>query len=109
MLDTIDGERRDVRADFVLLLTGYVQDPDLFEQLGLDLDGPERRPRFDRSTMETSVPGVYVAGTAVGGTQARARVFIENSHVHVDRITRAIAGRPVAWATDADYAALEES
>ncbi len=28
-------------------------------------------PVFDPATMQTNVPGVYVAGTAVGGTQEK--------------------------------------
>ena len=81
-----------VDADFVLLLTGYVQDTRLFELAGLDLDGDCRAPRHDPGTMETTVPGVYVAGTAVGGTQEKYTVFIENCHVHVDRIVAALTG-----------------
>jgi thioredoxin reductase (NADPH) len=42
--------------------------------------------------METSVPGIYVAGTAVGGTQDKYTVFIENCHVHVERIVSALMG-----------------
>ena len=42
--------------------------------------------------METNVPGLYVAGTAVGGTQDKYTVFIENCHVHVDRILAALTG-----------------
>ena len=37
-------------------------------------------PVVDKATMESSVEGVYVAGTAVSGTQRRTRVFIENAH-----------------------------
>ncbi|MBT8486492.1 MAG: NAD(P)-binding domain-containing protein [Phycisphaerales bacterium] len=98
-----------VAADDVLLLTGYEQDPRLFEDLGVELMGDARAPRHERETMETPVPGVYVAGTAVGGSQRRTRVFIENSHVHVERIVRAITGRDPAFSCDAVYASLEES
>jgi thioredoxin reductase (NADPH) len=42
--------------------------------------------------METNVPGLYVAGTAVGGTQDKYTVFIENCHVHVERIVAALTG-----------------
>lgn len=103
------GKREEVPADFVLLLTGYVQDPSLFEVLGLELFGPERRPRLDTNTMEAGVPGVYVAGTAVAGTQERTRVFIENSHEHVARIVRAITGRDVHVRDRAVFEGLEES
>ena len=49
-------------------------------------------PLYDEQTMETNVPGLYVAGTVVGGTQEKYRVFIENCHVHVDRIVSALIG-----------------
>ena len=42
--------------------------------------------------METTVPGLFVAGTAVAGTQHRFKVYIENSHVHAHRIVAAFAG-----------------
>ncbi len=103
------GDAIDVPADFVLLLTGYVQDPDLFEQAGVELRGEARSPAVDRETMETTVAGVFVAGTAAGGTQRRARYFIENTHVHVARILRAITGRIPSWPCDVDYAAFEEA
>jgi len=38
---------------------------------------------------------VVVAGTCVGGTQDKYQVFIENCHIHVERIAAAIAGQPV--------------
>jgi bacillithiol disulfide reductase len=87
------GEVVEAAADVVLLLTGYEQDPDLFVQAGVTLDGERRRPRFDPATMETDVPGLYVAGTATAGTQlGGVKEFIETSHVHVDRIVAAVTG-----------------
>jgi thioredoxin reductase (NADPH) len=81
----------EVEADAVLLLTGYEQDTDLFEQAGVTLDGAGRRPRFDEQTMETNVPGLFVAGTGSAGTQlGGVKEFIETSHVHVDRIVAAL-------------------
>jgi len=43
--------------------------------------------------METNVPGLFVAGTAAGGTQGKYVHFIETSHVHVDKILRRITGK----------------
>src|SRR5688572_19472607 len=86
------NERFDVPADFVLLLTGYVQDQTLLKLAGVELGGPCSAPVFDERTMETNVPGLYVAGTATGGTQDRYTVFIENCHVHVERILNALQG-----------------
>ena len=86
------NERFEVPADFVLLLIGYVQDNKLFKLAGVELSGSCGAPLYDERTMETNVPGIYVAGTAVGGTQEKYTVFIENCHVHVDRIVSALTG-----------------
>ncbi len=83
-----------IPADFVLLCTGFVADMRLFEQAGVVLEGPRQAPRFDPETMETNVAGLYVAGTAAGGTQReKYQHFIETSHVHVERIVAALTGR----------------
>jgi len=91
-----DADRRATRvgADFVLMLTGYVQDQTLFESLGITLEGDNRAPRYDAGTMQTNAPGVYVAGTAAAGTQHRFKLFIENSHPHVAKIVTALTGSP---------------
>lgn len=97
-------------CDFTLLLTGYIQDQMLFDQLDLKRLGDERKPVVDPATMETSSPGVYVAGTAAGGSQRRARVFIETSHVHVDRIASALTGAPPpARSRDEEHAEFPEA
>jgi thioredoxin reductase (NADPH) len=89
--DAVLLDSGEVVADSVLLLTGYEQDSDLFEQAGVALDGPGRRPRFDEQTMETNIPGLFVAGTASAGTQlGGVKEFIETSHVHVARIMAAL-------------------
>ncbi len=87
-----NGEEVDVAADFVLLLIGYEADMNLCRMAGVELEGAGQMPKFDAATMETNVAGVYVAGTAVGGTQERYRLFIENCHVHVERIVAALTG-----------------
>lgn len=85
-------ERRTVPADFVMPCIGYRADRRLFEQLGVALAGRERRPVYCEETMETEVEGVYVAGTAANGDGGRFELFIETSHVHVERIVRALGG-----------------
>ena len=42
--------------------------------------------------MQANIPGVYVAGTCVAGTQMKYNLFLENCHVHVDRIVAALTG-----------------
>lgn len=104
----LDPGGRRIDADSVLLLTGYEQDSSLFESAGVTLVGPQRRPRFNEATMETDVPGLYVAGTAAAGTQVSGTTaFIETSHIHVDRIAAALKGEPAPVETQA-YAVPEQ-
>jgi thioredoxin reductase (NADPH) len=83
---------KSVAADFVLLLTGYEADVTLLKLAGVSLQGTSLSPAFDERTMQTDIPGLYVAGTATGGTQDKYKLFIENCHVHVDRIMAALTG-----------------
>ncbi len=86
------GER-EIEADFVYLATGFEQDTSLLRSAGLELVGSEVRPEYDPETMESSVPGIYVAGTAVGGSQQKFTEFITTGHVHSERIFTALTGR----------------
>ena len=87
----------EVAADFVLMMTGYCQTTTLFDMLGVELQGIAREPVHDPETMETNVPGVFLAGTAVAGTPPRKiSVIVETCHVHVPRIVGALQGRRVA-------------
>ncbi|MFW5870617.1 MAG: NAD(P)-binding domain-containing protein, partial [Candidatus Sumerlaeota bacterium] len=85
----------DVEADFVLLMTGYESDLTLFEQTGVRFRGHESHPVYDEDTMETNVPGLYVAGTAAAAGQNLYRVFIENCHIHARRIAAHITRKAV--------------
>ena len=85
------GERIEVAADTVLLLTGYHPDFDLLQGAGVEL-GPRREPVFDPETMQTNVPGVFVAGGLVGGLDTGA-IFIENGRFHGEKIVRCIRRR----------------
>lgn len=87
-----DGEISVVPAEDVLLLTGYVADTTLYRRLGIELEPPDDIPVYDPDTMETQIPGLYIAGTATAGTQTQFAVFLENCHVHADRIAAHIAG-----------------
>lgn len=80
------GERIDVPADTVLLLTGYHPDFDLLERAGVML-GSRREPAFNPETMETNVPGLFVAGGLVGGLDTGA-IFIENGRFHGEKIVK---------------------
>jgi thioredoxin reductase (NADPH) len=102
--DTSPEVQQRIPADFVLPLIGFQMDMTLFEQAGVELVGETRAPRVDLQTMQTNVPGLFIAGTAAAGTQLRYRLFIENCHSHVLRIVHAICGKtpthinPLAYA-----------
>ena len=80
-------------TDFVLLNTGFHGDQSLLRMAGVELRGENRVPVFDPATMETNVPGLYLAGTVAAGVQQRYTLFIENCHEHAGKITQAITGR----------------
>jgi bacillithiol disulfide reductase len=96
VLRRANGEEIETPADFVLLQIGYEADMSLCRMAGVELRGDCNRPVYDESTMESNVPGVYLAGTVIGGTQDKYTIFIENGHVHIDRIVAAITGHRVA-------------
>lgn len=79
-------------TDFVVLATGFRADMSLFRQAGIALQGAAEVPVYNEATMETNVPGLYVAGTAAGGTQERFIHFISTTHDHVIKIVRHITG-----------------
>lgn len=72
-------------ADRVYALTGYHPDFSLFERLGIRFDPVTGVPVMDRATLETTVPGVYLAGSA-GAGRAIGEVFIENGRFDGEKI-----------------------
>jgi thioredoxin reductase (NADPH) len=92
--------------DFVLLLVGYEADMTLLRNAGVELRGDCQTPAFDEQTMQTNVSGLYVAGCAVGGTQDKYRLFLENCHVHIPRIVAHLRGQ-VAHVAPTEYARPE--
>lgn len=83
-----------VPVDDVLLQIGYEQDDTLFRMFGLDCDSHQNAPIFNPDTMESSVPHVFIAGTAIAGTQQHFKAYIETSHSHGPRIAAALTGAP---------------
>ena len=76
--------------DFVLAMTGYQPNYALFERLGLPVEeGDACKPVFNPETLETTLPGVYMAGVACSGRQT-SKLFIENTRDHGDIIVSGI-------------------
>ncbi len=88
------GERTEIPNDFVLALTGYRPDFPFLARLGIGVTG-EGHLVYDHDSMETAVPGLYVAGVVAAGVDI-GKLFIENGRVHAVRIVRDVlrkAGR----------------
>lgn len=91
IFDTPDGEQR-IDNDFVLALTGYMPNFSFLERLGITLsDDANRFPEYNEDTMETNVPGLYLAGVICGGMETH-KWFIENSRIHAKIIMATIRG-----------------
>jgi thioredoxin reductase (NADPH) len=84
------GEKRTLRNDWVLAMTGYVPDSHLLRGLGVEFDAETGIPHHDRSTMRTNVPGVYIAGVLAAGYDAN-KIFIENGKLHGPLIAASVA------------------
>jgi thioredoxin reductase (NADPH) len=87
-----DGLCDALRADAVLLLTGYHADRALLRDAGVELDPVTLVPRHDPETLETNVPGLFLAGGVISGV-GTAPIFIENGRLHGERVARTVAGR----------------
>jgi thioredoxin reductase (NADPH) len=71
---------------FVFALTGYHPDFSFIERLGVKLDAEnDRCPVCDPSTLESNVPGIYLAGVIVAGERTN-EIFIENGRFHGKQI-----------------------
>jgi thioredoxin reductase (NADPH) len=84
--------RDEVPAEVVYLMTGYHPDRKLFEGAGVHVDPETLVPAHDPQSLETNVPGFYVAGSVVSGKHT-GRIFIENGRFHGDAIVASILGR----------------
>jgi len=87
-----DGRRDEIAADAVFLLTGYHPDRELLAGAGVRVDPETLVPDHDPETLETNVPGLFVAGAMVSGRQT-SRIFIENGRFHGEAIARAVQAR----------------
>jgi thioredoxin reductase (NADPH) len=85
------GEER-LSADLVYVMTGFAPNTDLLRDVGVPIDEVTGIPSHDANTLETSVPGLFIAGVVVAGFDAN-KVFIENGRYHGDKIVARILGK----------------
>lgn len=84
-IKTTEGEQI-LANDFVLAMTGYQPPFAFMEAAGVQfLQDEYRTPAYNEKTMETSTPGLYLAGVVCGGLKTN-KWFIENSRVHAEVI-----------------------
>jgi len=76
-----------LKNDFVFALTGYHPDYDFLGAMGIELAGEQCRPVCNPETLESNVPGIYVAGVIVAGSRTN-EIFIENGRFHGQQIAR---------------------
>lgn len=86
------GTSERVPASMVYVMTGFAPNTDLLKQVGVPIDPTSGIPEHDPETLETSVPGVFIAGVVVAGYDAN-KIFIENGRYHGDRIVARLLGR----------------
>jgi len=91
-LATPEGEKT-IPNDFVFALTGYHPDFTFIENLGVRLDeNNDRCPVCDPATLESNVPGIYLAGVIVAGERTN-EIFIENGRFHGKQIANDLAAK----------------
>jgi thioredoxin reductase (NADPH) len=89
---TGESEYEVLPAQHVYLLTGYTPEPGLLGAMGVPFDEATGIPAHDPATMETPIPGVFVAGVLTAGKKANG-VFIENGRGHGALIAAALKNR----------------
>lgn len=87
-LETPAG-RESLANDFVFALTGYRPDFRFLESLGVQFEGADCLPICHPETLESNVPGIYLAGVIVAGSRTN-EIFIENGRFHGKQIARAL-------------------
>ena len=91
VVGTPDGEER-LPASFVYVMTGFAPNTELLKKIEVPIDPVTGIPAHDPETLETSVPGVFIAGVVVAGFDAN-KIFIENGRYHGDKIVARLLGR----------------
>jgi thioredoxin reductase (NADPH) len=93
-----DGSETEITNDFVVAMTGWRSDHSQLAGLGVGIDQETGIPDHDKATMETNVPGLYIAGVIAAGHNAN-KIFIENGREHGDLIVTDRLSRRTARGT----------
>lgn len=86
-----EKQRKTLKNDFVLALTGYRPNFRFLENLGIEFSKDDLKiPEYNPETMESNRKNIYLAGVICGGTETH-KWFIENSLVHAKMIMKDIS------------------
>lgn len=92
-VESFNGNSQRIDNDFVFSLIGYRPDRTLLNSIGVKIDETDGRPVFNPETMETNVPGLYLAGVVASGSGEGNSIFIENGRFHGKSISSHLAAR----------------
>ncbi|WP_256758911.1 YpdA family putative bacillithiol disulfide reductase [Cohnella sp. WQ 127256] len=76
-----DSPSYNLDNDFVLAMTGFRPVRTLLTDAGAEVDSDSTIPTFNPETMETNLPGLFIAGVIAAGRQAN-EIFIESGRHH---------------------------
>ena len=74
------------------LRVGYHTDNDFLKRAGVRIESVRMRPECNPETLETNVPGLYLAGVVIAGLDSH-EVFIENGRHHGKQVVADIAAK----------------
>jgi thioredoxin reductase (NADPH) len=86
----VSGATDVLPCDFVLAMTGFRPDRSFLRAMGIDAPDGDTPPAHDPNTMETNVPGLYLAGVVASGRDAN-EIFIETGRFHGRKIAEHFA------------------
>lgn len=87
-----DGSVTRVSAQHVFTMLGYMPETALLRYVHAPIDALTGIPTHNPATMETPLPGLYIAGVLASGFDAN-KTFIENGRFHGDLIAACIVER----------------
>ena len=91
LIYTTESGRKEIVNDYVFAMIGYHPDHSFLESMGIEIDCESGRPVHNPETMETNVPGLYIAGVIAAGNNAN-EIFIENGRHHGGLIAAHLKG-----------------
>ena len=85
-------QRVEIPNDCLFVMIGYDPDVSLLSDAGAEIDRETHAPVHNPNTLETTVKGLYVAGSIAAG-RLNNKIFIENGRLHGELIVRSFTSR----------------